>query len=90
MRLPVGMEWGALALLAFVAQVLGWMLITKTLPKTPASRAGLILNAQPVVAVIAGDLILHEKLSLIQIVGAGLTLVAIYLGTYKKRIRKYS
>lgn len=85
LRLPSPMEWVWLLSLSFIAQVIGWLLITKTLPKTPVSKAGLILNAQPVVAVIAGDLILHERLSGIQMVGAALTIAAIYIGTRKKR-----
>lgn len=85
LRLPEGIEWVWLISLAFVAQVLGWLLITKTLPKTPVSQAGLILNAQPVVAVIAGDLILGEHLNPTQILGALITLAAIYFGTQKRK-----
>ncbi len=85
-RLPVGNEWPLLFSLAFVAQVMGWLLITKNLRLVPVSRAGLIINAQPVVAVIAGNLILNEHLSTLQICGALLTLSAIYLGTQKKKI----
>ena len=88
LRWPVGLEWGWLVALSLVAQVMGWLLITKTLPKTPASRAGLILNAQPVVAVIAGNLILHEKLNFTQVIGAVITLIAIYVGTHRKQFKK--
>lgn len=84
-RLPTGNEWSLLILLAFVAQVMGWLLITKNLRLVPVSSAGLIINAQPVVAVIAGNLILNEHLSTMQICGALLTLSAIYLGTQKKQ-----
>lgn len=83
LSLPQGMDWLWLGLLAFVAQVMGWLLITKNLAKAPVSKAGLILNAQPVVAVIAGEIILQESLTGTQVCGALLTLIAIYLGTLK-------
>jgi drug/metabolite transporter (DMT)-like permease len=85
LRLPDGHEFLLLLVLAFIAQVLGWLLITRNLPKTPVSQAGLVLNMQPVVAVLGGALVLQERLSGLQILGAVMTLVAIYLGT--KRVR---
>ena len=83
LRLPVGMEWIWLPTLAVVAQIAGWILITKNLPKVPISRAGLILLAQPVVATMAGNLIFGEILSPLQLLGAALTLAGIYLGTIR-------
>jgi drug/metabolite transporter (DMT)-like permease len=81
LRLPVGMEWVWLPTLALVAQIAGWILITKNLPKVPLSRAGLIILAQPVVATVVGNLLFGESLSPLQLLGAVLTLAAIYLGT---------
>ncbi len=88
MRMPAGIEWAHLIGLALVAQVFGWLLITRALPRTPVSRSGLILNAQPVVAVIASALILDERLGAIQLAGAALTLYAIYLGSHKVKKSK--
>lgn len=84
---PETTDWVWLVGLALVSQVIGWLLITRALPKTPVSRAGLILNTQPVVAVVAGDLLLGEKLTPVQMVGAALTLSAIYLGTQRSKTK---
>jgi drug/metabolite transporter (DMT)-like permease len=77
-----------LALLALVAQALGWWAISSSLKKIEASRAGLILLLQPTLAMIWGALFFSEQLAVMQIVGAAITLAAIYLGslqTYRRR-----
>jgi len=85
LRLPIGKEWTWLILLALIAQVAGWLLISKALPRVPVSRAGLLLLTQPVVATILGNAIFAERLGSIQLIGAALTLTAIYLGGTSKR-----
>lgn len=70
--------------LAFIAQVLGWLIITKNLPKVPMSRAGLILLTQPALAALMGNLFLNEKLTILQIIGSALIFAGIYLDTAKK------
>ncbi len=70
--------------LALVAQALGWWFIASSLPKVEGSRSGLILLLQPVLATLWGFLIFQEQLSKIQLLGAVITLVAIYAGSIKK------
>lgn len=76
---------GILASLALVAQALGWWIITTTLPKLDAARGGLVLLLQPVLATIWGVLFFAEHLTLSQIIGASITLAAIYGGSIRGR-----
>lgn len=71
--------------LALVAQVLGWWAIASSLPKIDASRGGLALLLQPVLASVWGVLFFGEYLTLIQIAGALITLAAIYVGSFRTK-----
>jgi len=82
--LPQGVSWLWVILLALGPQILGWYLISSNLPKLEVSRSGLILLAQPLFATILGALIFQENLSPIQFIGAGATLIAIWLSQVKK------
>jgi drug/metabolite transporter (DMT)-like permease len=68
-----GHAW--LATLALTSQVLGWMLITTSLPRLPAAMTSLLLTIQPVGSVLLGAAILSESPSALQLVGAA-TLLA--------------
>ena len=74
-----------LFLLALVAQTLGWWAITSGLSEVTASRAGLIILLQPVLAAIWGILFFAEGLTPTQFAGAALTLICIYLGSQPKK-----
>jgi drug/metabolite transporter (DMT)-like permease len=71
--------------LALVAQALGWWAIASSLPKIAASRSGLALLLQPVLATVWGVFFFHEYLTPLQIVGGLITLVAIYVGSVRNR-----
>jgi drug/metabolite transporter (DMT)-like permease len=64
---------GWLVALALVAQVFGWLLITRSLPRMPAVETSILLLAQPALTVTWGMVLLGERLSLLQ--GLGATLV---------------
>jgi len=83
-------EWVWMILLAVIAQIAGWLLISRNLLKVTVSRAGLILITQPLVAVLAGTAIFRERLSPIQALGAAIVLVALYLGNTRKRVTSVS
>ncbi len=70
-----------LILLGLIPQTIGWWSISAGLAKANASRAGLILLLQPVLATIWGFILFDESLTPIQILGAALTLLAIYIGS---------
>ena len=72
---------GVLLLLALVAQALGWLAIFTSLRQVSASRAGLVLLLQPALATVWGVLFFAEELGASQLLGAAITLAAIYFGS---------
>ena len=70
-----------LVTLALSSQVVGWLLISASLPRLPAAQASLLLTIQPVCSVMLGAALFGESPSALQLVGvaailAGLVLVA--------------
>ncbi len=61
---------GWLVLLALSSQVLGWLLISISLPRLPAALTSVMLTFQPVCSVLFAALILDESPSTLQLVGA--------------------
>ena len=83
--LPDARSAGLLAAYALVAQVLGWLLISGSLPHVPASRVGLILLLQPTLAFIWDILIFDRPFGLQELAGAALAIGAIGLGSLPRR-----
>lgn len=79
-----GWNWFYMLGLGLVAQFAGWFIITKNLPKVEISKAGLIILTQPVLASILGYALFQEQLSSVQLIGATLTLLGIYLGSLSR------
>lgn len=75
-----------LIVLAVVAQVAGWYFITQNLSHVPIAHAGLALLIQPVFASLMGMVFYQEYLSSLQVFGAVLTLIGIYLGTTRRKV----
>jgi drug/metabolite transporter (DMT)-like permease len=78
---PTWPEHGWLGLLALTSQVVGWLLISASLPRLPAALTSLLLTIQPVGSVILGAIIFGEAPSALQLLGvaailSGLVLVA--------------
>jgi drug/metabolite transporter (DMT)-like permease len=74
-----GHAW--LVTLAVTSQVLGWMLISLSLPRLPAAIASMLLTIQPIASVVLAAIIFGEAPTALQIVGvaallAGLVAVA--------------
>ncbi len=74
-----GIGW--LIVLALTSQVLGWLLITTSLPRLPAAITSLILAIQPVGSVALAALILGESPSALQLVGVAVVLAAVVTAT---------
>jgi drug/metabolite transporter (DMT)-like permease len=72
-----GVGW--LILLALSSQVIGWLLITTSLPRLPAAITSLILAVQPVGTVALAALILGESPSGLQLVGVVVVLGAVVI-----------
>lgn len=78
--IPDAASWAALIGYGFFGQALGSAMIMKGLPKIEASRAGLILLAQPALAFTWDVLFFGRSATPTELTGAVLALTAIYLG----------
>jgi len=83
--IPDSQSWFALVGYGLFSQVLGWVLISKGLPKIEASRAGLILLLQPTFAFIWDILFFSRATTGLELLGALMALFAIYLGVTAKK-----
>jgi drug/metabolite transporter (DMT)-like permease len=82
--LPSGFDAIASILgLGLIVQALGWWIITKALPSVPTPQAGLILLLQPTLAMLWGVIFFAEYLTAVQIAGAVITLLAMYIGSVR-------
>jgi drug/metabolite transporter (DMT)-like permease len=72
---------GMLVALGVIGQVLAWVLMSGGLPRVRRSLAGLTLLLQPLLASVWDVLFFHRPVTILQAVGAAVTLGAIYLGT---------
>ncbi|HEX2141561.1 MAG TPA: DMT family transporter [Candidatus Limnocylindria bacterium] len=74
-----------LVLLALSAQVLGWLLISVSLPRLPAALTSVVLTLQPVGAVVLAVLLVAETPSVVQLAGAACILAGLLLATVRRR-----
>jgi drug/metabolite transporter (DMT)-like permease len=78
----LGPAWpalGWLVVLALTSGVLGWLLITLSLPRLPAGLVSALLLVQPACSVLLGALILRERPSLAQLGGVAAMLVGVLI-----------
>jgi len=76
---------GWLILLALSSQVVGWLLISTSLPRLPAVVTSILLTLQPVCSVLFAALIVDESPSLLQLGGAACILVGLVTATIRRR-----
>jgi drug/metabolite transporter (DMT)-like permease len=74
---PTWPAHGWLIVLALTSQVLGWLLITVSLPRLPAALTSVTLTIQPVASVLLGVIILGEHPSALQLAGVGCILAGL-------------
>jgi drug/metabolite transporter (DMT)-like permease len=77
-----------LVLLALSSQVLGWMLISVSLPRLPAVLTSIVLMLQPVCTVMLGAVLLDEAPSAVQLSGVAIVLGAVAFATLGSRQRE--
>jgi len=71
--------------LALTSQVVGWLIISVSLPRLPAALMSVILTFQPVGSVLLAMLLLSEAPSTVQLIGAGTILAGVVLATLRLR-----
>ncbi|MCA2185419.1 DMT family transporter [Nonomuraea cavernae] len=78
---PAWPAHGWLLLLALGPQVLGWMLITYTLPRQPAALTALLLLVQPMTTVALSAVVLGERPSPLQLAGCVVIVLGVLYGS---------
>ena len=74
-----------LVTLALTSQVLGWLLISISLPRLPAALTSMLLTLQPLCSVMLGVVLLDEEPSAIQFLGAALILSGLLMVSLRRR-----
>jgi drug/metabolite transporter (DMT)-like permease len=83
-RVDLAPSWpahGWLVVLALTSQVLGWLLISISLPRLPAALTSVLLCIQPVGSVLLGVVLLGEAPSALQLGGVGCILAGVLVAT---------
>src|SRR3954452_23819944 len=75
---PTWPAHGWLVTLAVTSQVVGWMLISQSLPRLPAAVASVLLTIQPVGSVVLGAIIFGESPTALQIAGVAALLAGLF------------
>jgi drug/metabolite transporter (DMT)-like permease len=76
-----------LVLLALSSQVLGWLLISVSLPRLPAVLTSIVLMLQPVSSVFLAAVLLSEAPSPVQLLGVAVVIAGVAVATLKPRER---
>jgi drug/metabolite transporter (DMT)-like permease len=78
---PSWPEHAWLLVLALSSQVLGWLLITTSLPLLPAAVTSVLLTLQPLGSLLLGIVLLGEDPTTLQLAGAALILAGLLTAT---------
>ncbi len=81
-------SFGWLLMLALMSQTVGWLLITSSLPRLPAAVSSLLLLLQPAAALVLADVVLNERPTPIQVLGAALVCAGVLAVTWTKSPRQ--
>lgn len=82
---PTWPAHGWLILLAITSQVIGWLLLSVSLPRLPAALTSVLLLLQPVGALLLGAAILGERPSIVQLAGVALILAGVVTAAWRRR-----
>jgi drug/metabolite transporter (DMT)-like permease len=78
---------GWLLTLAITSQVIGWLLITVSLPRLPAAMTSLTLTIQPIGSVALGAILLGQDPSALQLAGVACILAGLLSVALRRRAR---
>jgi drug/metabolite transporter (DMT)-like permease len=90
-ELQVRVGWEAhawLVTLALTSQVLGWLLITASMPRLPAALVAVLLTIQPATSVLLAMALLDERPSPAQLAGVGVVIGGVVVATQGWRRRR--
>ena len=83
--IPSLQSLGSLLILGVVCQVIGWLLITQSMPYLPASIVGILLLLQPALSMLWDVLFFDRPINRFDLIGLLMVLVGVYLATQKKK-----
>ncbi len=87
--IPNAQSWLSVLALGVFCQVIGWVLITKTMPTLPTSIVGLLLLLQPALSMVWDVLFFARPTGLRDLLGLCLVLCGIYLATLKPKKKSF-
>ena len=76
--------------LALTSQVLGWLLITASLPRLPAAMTSLLLCIQPIGSVGLAAIIFGEAPTVLQLIGVVMVLAGLLVATLPEQVLRLS
>ena len=82
---PDSKSWLAVLALGVFCQVIGWVLITKTMPHLPTSIVGVLLLLQPAMSMVWDVIFFKRPTGWMDGIGLALVLCGIYVATLRKR-----
>ena len=83
----LNVEWAThrwILLIAIIAQVIGWLLISRSLPNLPALDTSVLLLGQPLLAIVWARLIYTEVFGTSQWIGAALVLAGLVIFSLRR------
>jgi len=81
LAIPTIEDLGWLVAYGFLSHCLGWLFIASSLSEVSTVEAGLALLLQPTLSFVWDVLFFARPMTAIELLGAGIALIAIYLGT---------
>ncbi len=81
-------DWSSLLAYALIAQVFGWLVIGRVMPKLPAGVLGLCLLLQPLLSYVWDALLFGTRLGPVEMLGLALSLAGIFLGLVRGQARR--
>ncbi len=78
--------WLAIAFLVVISSIIAFVAYLYALQKLPTGLVAIYAYINPIVAVVTGSIFLHERVTLIMLVGALITLVGVF--TVNRALRK--
>jgi drug/metabolite transporter (DMT)-like permease len=86
---PTWPAHGWLLLLGLLVQVMGWLIISISLPRLPAAVTSVVLTIQPVGSVFLGIWLLAEAPSSLQLAGVALIVAGLLITTLRVRPHRW-
>jgi len=81
LAIPTSEDLGWLVAYGVLSHCLGWLFIASSLSEVSTVEAGLALLLQPTLSFVWDVLFFARPMTAIELLGAGIALIAIYLGT---------